>query len=53
VLTDGFAFADKVYPSLRALAKAISGSHCRGLPLLPSHFEQQQGDAMNPNPRKL
>ena len=30
VLTDGFAFAGTVYPSLSAVAKAITGSHCNG-----------------------
>jgi hypothetical protein len=30
VLTDGFAYAGRVYPSLSALAKAITGSHCNG-----------------------
>jgi len=30
VLTEGFAFAGNVYPSLSAVAKAITGSHCNG-----------------------
>jgi hypothetical protein len=30
VLTDGFAFGGRVYPSLSAVAKAITGSHCNG-----------------------
>ena len=30
VLTDGFAYAGHVYPSLSAVAKAITGSHCNG-----------------------
>ena len=30
VLTDGFAYAGNVYPSLSAVAKAITGSHCNG-----------------------
>jgi hypothetical protein len=30
VLTDGFAYAGRVYPSLSAVAKAISGSHTNG-----------------------
>jgi hypothetical protein len=30
VLADGFAFAGAVYPSLSAVAKAITGSHCNG-----------------------
>jgi hypothetical protein len=30
VLTHGFAFQGQVYPSLSAVAKAITGSHCNG-----------------------
>ncbi len=30
VLTDGFAYAGAVYPSLSAVAKAITGTHCNG-----------------------
>jgi hypothetical protein len=30
VLTDGFAYAGRVYPSLSAIAKAVTGSHCNG-----------------------
>jgi hypothetical protein len=30
VLTDGFAYAGRVYPSLSAVAKAITGCHCNG-----------------------
>lgn len=30
VLADGFAFEGEVYPSLSAVAKAITGSHCNG-----------------------
>ena len=30
VLTEGFAYAGRVYPSLSAVAKAITGSHCNG-----------------------
>jgi hypothetical protein len=30
VLTDGFAYAGHVYPSLSAVAKAITGTHCNG-----------------------
>jgi Protein of unknown function (DUF2924) len=30
VLTDGFAYAGRVYPSLSAVAQAITGSHCNG-----------------------
>jgi hypothetical protein len=30
VLTEGFAFAGRVYPSLSAVAKAVTGSHTNG-----------------------
>jgi hypothetical protein len=30
VLTEGFAYAGRVYPSLSAVAKAVTGSHCNG-----------------------
>jgi hypothetical protein len=30
VLAEGFAFAGHVYPSLSAVARAITGSHCNG-----------------------
>ena len=30
ILDQGFAFAGKVYGSLSAVAKAITGSHCNG-----------------------
>jgi hypothetical protein len=30
VLTDGFAYGGRVYASLSAVAKAITGSHCNG-----------------------
>ena len=30
VLTDGFAYAGRIYPSLSAVAKAITGSHTKG-----------------------
>jgi DUF2924 family protein len=30
VLNEGFAYAGNVYPSLSAVAKAITGSHCNG-----------------------
>jgi hypothetical protein len=30
VLTDGFAYAGRIYPSLSAVAKAITGSHTNG-----------------------
>jgi hypothetical protein len=30
VLADGFEYRGEVYPSLSAVAKAITGSHCNG-----------------------
>jgi DUF2924 family protein len=30
VLSDGFEFEGKAYPSLSAVAKAVTGSHCNG-----------------------
>jgi Protein of unknown function (DUF2924) len=30
VLTDGFAYAGHVFPSLSAVAKAVTGTHCNG-----------------------
>ncbi|HEY7427004.1 MAG TPA: DUF2924 domain-containing protein [Gemmataceae bacterium] len=30
VLTDGFAYGGRVYASLSAVAKAVTGSHCNG-----------------------
>jgi hypothetical protein len=30
VLTEGFAYAGRVYPSLSAVAKAVTGTHCNG-----------------------
>jgi hypothetical protein len=30
VLTEGFAYAGRIYPSLSAVAKAITGSHTNG-----------------------
>ena len=30
VLTEGFAYGGRVYASLSAVAKAITGSHCNG-----------------------
>ena len=30
VLSEGFAYAGRVYPSLSAVAKAVTGSHCNG-----------------------
>ncbi len=30
ILTDGFAYAGRLYASLSAVAKAVTGSHCNG-----------------------
>lgn len=30
ILTEGFAFEGRIYPSLSAVAKAATGSHCNG-----------------------
>jgi hypothetical protein len=38
VLADGFEFEGAVHPSLSAVAKAITGSHCNGY-----HFFQITG----------
>jgi hypothetical protein len=40
VLPEGFAFAGAIYPSLSAVAKAITGSHCNGY----LFFRLQGGD---------
>ena len=42
VLTDGFAYAGRVYASLSAVAKAITGSHCNGF--LFFHLTNQGAD---------
>jgi hypothetical protein len=43
VLPDGFVYADTIYPSLSAVAKAITGSHCNGF--LFFRLNQKGGDA--------
>jgi hypothetical protein len=42
VLPDGFAYAGAIYPSLSAVAKAITGSHCNGY--LFFRLNQKGGD---------
>ena len=45
VLTDGFAFAGTVYPSLSAVAKAITGSHCNGFLFFRNTLNQNKETA--------
>ena len=42
VLTDGFAFEGHVYPSLSAVAKAATGSHCNGYLFFRTALNNQQ-----------
>jgi hypothetical protein len=42
VLTEGFAYAGRVYPSLSSVAKAITGSHCNGYLFFRSALNQQE-----------
>ena len=42
VLPAGFAYAGTVYPSLSAVAKAITGSHCNGFLFFHLHQERIQ-----------
>jgi hypothetical protein len=42
VLTDGFAFEGSVYPSLSAVAKAATGSHCNGYLFFRHALNNQQ-----------
>jgi hypothetical protein len=46
VLHDGFAYAGNVYPSLSAVAKVITGSHCNGY-----HFFRATLNHNNKEPR--
>jgi hypothetical protein len=46
VLTEGFAYAGTVFPSLSAVAKAITGSHCNGY-----HFFRATLNHNNKEPR--
>jgi hypothetical protein len=42
VLTSGFAYQGQVYPSLSAVAKAITGSHCNGFLFFRSALNNQK-----------
>ena len=42
VLTEGFAFEGQVYPSLSAVAKAATGSHCNGYLFFRSALNKQE-----------
>src|SRR5262249_14747456 len=45
VLTEGFAFEGHVYPSLSAVAKAATGSHCNGYLFFRSALNNQEQTA--------
>ena len=45
VLTDGFAYAGRVYPSLSAVAKAVTGSHCNGYHFFRNTLNNQKETA--------
>jgi Protein of unknown function (DUF2924) len=40
VVPSGFAYQGTVYPSLSAVAKAITGSHCNGFLFFRLHHER-------------
>jgi hypothetical protein len=42
VLTEGFAYADRVYSSLSAVAKAVTGSHCNGFLFFRNTLNNQE-----------
>jgi hypothetical protein len=42
VLTEGFVFEGRVYPSLSAVAKTATGSHCNGYLFFRSALNQQE-----------
>ncbi|HEY7158944.1 MAG TPA: DUF2924 domain-containing protein [Gemmataceae bacterium] len=42
VLTSGFAYQGQVYPSLSAVAKAVTGSHCNGFLFFRNALNNQQ-----------
>lgn len=44
VLSDGFEFEGKAYPSLSAVAKAITGSHCNGFHFFRCALNGKGGD---------
>jgi len=45
VLTDGFAYAGRVYPSLSAVAKAVTGSHTNGYHFFRNTLNNQKETA--------
>jgi hypothetical protein len=45
VLTEGFAYAGRIYPSLSAVAKAITGSHCNGYHFFRNTLNNQKETA--------
>jgi hypothetical protein len=45
VLTEGFAFQGNVYPSLSAVAKAATGSHCNGYLFFRTALNNQEQTA--------
>ena len=45
VLTDGFAYAGRVFPSLSAVAKVITGSHCNGFHFFRNNLNHHKGTA--------
>ena len=45
VLTEGFAYAGNVYPSLSAVAKAITGGHCNGYHFFRNSLNHQKETA--------
>jgi hypothetical protein len=45
VLTEGFAYGGRVYPSLSAVAKAITGSHCNGYHFFRNTLNNQKETA--------
>ena len=42
VLTEGFAYAGRVYPSLSAVAKAVTDSHCNGFHFFRNTLNNQE-----------
>jgi hypothetical protein len=45
VLTDGFAYAGRVYPSLSAVAKAVTGTHTNGYHFFRNALNHQKETA--------
>jgi hypothetical protein len=42
ILAEGFAFEGRIYPSLSAVAKAVTGSHCNGYLFFRNALNQQE-----------